>query len=140
MFPNAQSKNGPDEDWIAGAPVRRSDHSTGALLVTGWTYRYFARHLQESLKTSLLDQAKAAGNEGKLPVFYVAVFDRSGVYSAPLTPQVDEKALAGQGLVDRTASGAGQGTVTIADRAFGFAAQRTPKLAADTGVVVLRSD
>jgi hypothetical protein len=30
--------------------------------------------------------------------------------------------------------------VTIADRPFGFAAQRTPKMAADTGVVVLRSD
>jgi hypothetical protein len=30
--------------------------------------------------------------------------------------------------------------VTITDRAFGWAAQRTPKLAADTGVVVLRSE
>jgi hypothetical protein len=141
-FPNAQSKNGPDEDWIAAAPVKRADaaHSTGALLVTGWSYRYFARHLQESLKDLLLEQAKAAGSEGKLPVYYVALFDRSGVYSAPLTPAVDEQALVKQDLVAKTAAGPAQGTVTIADRPIGFAAQRTPKMAADTGVVVLRSD
>jgi hypothetical protein len=139
-FPNAQSKNGPDEDWVAAAPVKRADHTTGALLVTGWSYRYFARHLQEALKTYLLDQAKAAGNEGKLPVYYVALFDKSGVYSAPLTPAVDDQALASQDLVTKTASGPTQGTLTITDRGFGFAAQRTPKLAADTGVVILRSD
>jgi hypothetical protein len=141
-FPNAQTKNGPDEDWVAAAPVKRADaaHTTAALLVTGWSYRYFARHLQEALKTFLLDQAKAAGSEGKLPVYYVALFDRSGVYSAPLTPAVDEQALAREDLVAKTSAGPAQGTVTIADRGFGFAAQRTPKLAADTGVVVLRSD
>jgi len=139
-FPNAQTKAGPDEDWIAGAPVKRPDHSTGALLVTGWSYRYFARHLQEALKTLLLDQAKAAGNEGKLPVYYAALFDRTGVYSAPLTPAIDEQALAKENLVAKTASGPYQGTLTITDRAFGFAAQRTPKLAPDTGIVVLRSD
>ncbi|HEX4448081.1 MAG TPA: hypothetical protein VH044_15135, partial [Polyangiaceae bacterium] len=41
------NKNGPDEDWIAGAPVKRADGSAGAVLVTGWSYRYFSRHLQE---------------------------------------------------------------------------------------------
>ena len=33
-----------------------------------------------------------------------------------------------------------QAVITITDRAFGYAAARTPTLAADTGVVVLRSD
>ncbi|MGA7124083.1 MAG: hypothetical protein WBY94_28535, partial [Polyangiaceae bacterium] len=84
-FPNGSTKNGPDRDWIAAMPVRHADGSAGALLVTGWTYRYFARHLQESLKDRLAEQAKASGEEGKMPVFYVAVFDKSGVYSAPLT-------------------------------------------------------
>ncbi len=139
-FPNAASKNGPDEDWVAAVPVQREDGSAGALLVTGWTYRYFARHLQEVLKDRLTEQAKRTGDEGKTPVFYVAVFDASGVYSAPLTPPVDEKALADQNLVARTAGGPFHGTVEITDRAFGFAAQRTPRLAPDTGVVVLRSE
>jgi hypothetical protein len=139
-FPNASSKNGPDEDWIAGVPVKRESGEAGAIFVTGWTYRYFARHLQESLKDRLVDEAKKNGEEGKLPVFYVAVFDKTGVFTAPLTPPVDEKALADQGLVDKTAGGPAQGTLTITDRAFGWAAARTPRLAANTGIVVLRSE
>jgi hypothetical protein len=139
-FPNSTGKNGPDEDWVAAVPVKRDDGSTGAVFVTGWTYRFFARHLQESLKDRLVDEAKASGNEGKLPVFYVAVFDKSGVYPAPLTPQVDERALAGLDLLAKTAGGDAQGTVAITDRAFGWAATRAPRLAPDTGVVVLRSE
>jgi hypothetical protein len=139
-FPNASAKNGPDEDWIAGTPVKRENGDTGAVFVTGWTYRYFARHLQESLKDRLADEAKKTGNEGKIPVFYVAVFDKTGVYSAPLTPPVDEKALADQSLVDKTAGGPAQGTLTLTDRAFGWAAVRTPGMAPDTGIVVLRSE
>jgi hypothetical protein len=140
VFPNVTAKNGPDEDWVAAAPVKRENGSAGAILLTGWTYRYFARHLQESLKDRLAERAKAGENGGKLPIFYVAVFDRSGVYSAPLTPEVDEKALAAQDLPAKTAGGAYQGTVDITDRPFGFAALRVPRLAADTGVVVLRSE
>jgi hypothetical protein len=140
VFPNASTKNGPDEDWIAGVPVKRETGETGAVFVTGWTYRYFARHLQESLKDRLTDEAKKTDSEGKIPVFYVAVFDKTGVYSAPLTPPVDEKALAEQSLVDKTAGGPAQGTLNITDRAFGWAAIRTPRLAPDTGIVVLRSE
>jgi hypothetical protein len=139
VFPNSSSKNGPDRDWIAGVPVKNESGTTAAIFVTGWTYRFFARHLQESLKDRLVDEAKKRGDE-KMPVFYVAVFDKTGVYSAPLTPPVDEKALSEQDLVGKTAAGPAQGTLTITDRAFGWAAARTPKLAPDTGVVVLRSD
>jgi hypothetical protein len=139
-FPGPPSKNGPDKDWVAATPIVRADGSTGALLVTGWSYRYFARHLQSSLMSRLLDQAKAAGNEGRLPVYYVAVFDPSGVYSAPLTPAVDEHALAGQDLIGKTAQGPYEGTLTITDRDFGVAARRTPALGPDIGVAVLRSE
>lgn len=139
-FPDASSKNGPDEDWIAAIPVKREDGTTGAVLVTGWTYRYFARHLQESLKDRLNEEARKSGDEGKVPVFYVAVFDKTGVYPAPLTPAVNEKALAELELLPKSAQGSATGTVTITDRAFGWAAVRTPRLAPDTGIVVLRSE
>jgi hypothetical protein len=140
VFPGTPSKNGPDEDWVAAAPVQREDGTAGAVFVTGWLYRFFSRHLQESLRDRLVDEAKTSGDVGKLPVFYVAVFDKTGVYSAPLTPQVDEKALSDLGLVGKTAAGPAQGTLVLTDRAFGWAAARTPKLAPDTGVVVLRSE
>jgi hypothetical protein len=139
-FPGTGTTKGPDEDWIAGAPVVDAKGAPGAILVTGWSYVYFSRHLQEALKTHLLDVAKASHSDGKLPVYYVAIFDRRGVYPAPLTPDVNEKALAGEGLPDKTTGGPTQGTVTITDRDFGFAAVRTPKLAPDTGVVVLRTE
>jgi hypothetical protein len=137
-FPNVPANSGPEKDWVAGLPVKRDDGTTGALFVTGWTYRYFARHLQESLKDRLVDEAKT--NHIKMPVVYVALFDNAGVYSAPLTPSVDEKALEGEGLSNKTVSGAAQGTMTITDRAFGWAAVRTPGISPDTGVVVLRSE
>jgi hypothetical protein len=139
-FPNSSPKNGPDEDWIAAVPVKKEDGTTGAVLVTGWTYRYFARHLQESLKDRLNDEARKTGDEGKVPVFYVAVFDKTGVYPAPLTPAVNEKALGELELVPKSAQGSATGTISITDRAFGWAAVRTPKLAPDTGIVVLRSE
>lgn len=139
-FPNSPSKNGPDEDWIAGTPVKRDDGTTGAVFVTGWTYRFFARHLQASLQDQLTEQARKTGDEGKIPVFYVAVFDKTGVFPSPTTPPVNEKALAGVDLVSQTSAGPAQGTLNITDRGFGWAAMRTPKLAPDTGVVVLRSE
>jgi hypothetical protein len=139
-FPGTGAKGGPDKDWIAAVGVKKDDGTVGGLFVTGWSYRFFARHLEQALKTELTDQAKKAGTEGKLPIFYVAVFDKSGVYSAPLTPDVDEKAMAQADLVAKTSSGAFQGTTTITDRAFGYAARRVPKLGEDTGIVVLRSE
>ncbi len=137
-FANPKPGAPHDEDWVAGAPVKREDGTTGALLVTGWSYRYFSRHLQEALKSRLMDEAKNSG--GRVPVFYVAVFDKAGVYPAPLTPDVDEQALTGLDLVSKTASGTASGSLNITDRVFGFAAARTPRMAPDTGVVVLRSE
>lgn len=141
-FPSAaNSKNGPDKDYVAASPIKRDDGSVGGILVTGWSYRYFARHLSEVLKNDLLDKAKANGQEGRIPVFYVALFEKSGVYSAPLTPAVNEKALSEIDLVGKTAApGVASGTVTITERPFGWAATRTPKLGPDVGVVVLRSE
>jgi len=139
-FPNVSTKNGPDRDWVAAVPVLREDGTLGALFVTGWTYRYFARHLQESLNDRLTVRAKSGEADGKLPVFYAFVFDETGVYGAPLTPAVDEKALATEDLEGKTASGPAHGAVTIDDRAFGFGAVRTPRLGPGVGLVVLRSE
>jgi len=139
-FPGPPGKNGPDKDWIAATPVK-NDGKTVGIYLTGWTYRLFARHLQEVLKSKMSESLRASGDTGKMPIFYVGVFDKSGVYTAPLTPQVNEKALADENLVDKTtASGAAQGTINITDRDFGYAAKRVAKLGPDVGVVVLRSE
>ena len=66
--------------------------------------------------------------------------DRAGVYGAPQTPAVNEKALSDANLVDKTASGPTEGVLTITERDFGYGAIRTPKLGAEVGIVVLRSE
>ncbi|MBK6696187.1 MAG: hypothetical protein IPG50_28930 [Myxococcales bacterium] len=139
-FPGAASNQGPDKDWIAAAPVKGEGGKVEGLFVTGWAYRRFAYHLQESLRTELSEKARGGGDPGKLPVFYVGLFDKSGVYTAPRTPPVNEKALTDSDLVGKTQSGPYQGTTTITDRVFGIGAIRAPKLGPEAGVVVLRSE
>jgi hypothetical protein len=140
LFPTTTPIVPPDRDWMAAAPVKGPGDKVLGLLLTGWTFRRFANHLQEALRHDLQEQLLQAKDTGKLPILYVAVFDPTGVYCAPLTPPVNEKALADLDLVARTASGAAHGVTSITDRAFGFGAVRVPKLGVDTGVAVLRSE
>jgi hypothetical protein len=140
-FPGAISPTqGQDRDFIAAAPIKREDGSVAGLLVTGWAFRRFAFHLQEQMKHDIGEQLRNAHDTGKLPVLYAALFDKTGVYAATQTPSVNEKALADEKVYDKTASGPTQGVVTITDRAFGYAAARAPKLGADVGIAVLRSE
>lgn len=127
------TRAGPDAIWLAASPV-----GSQGILVTGWTYRAYARRLFESLRSELVAQAR--GEPGKLSVFYVGLFDRAGVYSSPTTPSVDEQAMRDSDLVTKTALGPCSGTVTITRRVFGYGAVRTPKLGPEVGVYVLRSE
>jgi hypothetical protein len=139
-FPGPPGPHGPDRDWMAATPVKDDAGKVEGILLTGWTYRRFANHLQESLRHDLVQDTLKAGDNGKLPILYVAVFDKDGVYAAPQTPPVNEKALADADLVGKTTAGPAQGVINITDRDFGFAAVRVPKLGPDTGVAVLRSE
>ncbi|HSO36935.1 MAG TPA: hypothetical protein VLT33_30630 [Labilithrix sp.] len=139
-FPGVPNPQGADKEWVAAVPVKREDSSLIGLLVTGWTYRRFAYHLQEALKRDLQDRLMREGEKGKLPVLYVFLFDKDNVYGARGTPPVNEKTLHGVNLVEKTANGPADSPLTIEDRAFGWAAARVPKLGPDVGIVVLRSE
>src|SRR5215472_291666 len=131
VFPGPPNPHGPDRDWMAAAPVKDASDKVVGILLTGWTYRRFANHLQESLRHDLQQAQLKSGDTGKLPIIYVALFDKTGVYAAPLVPPVDEQALAGADLEGKTASGPFVGKISITDRDFGYAAVRLPKLAED---------
>lgn len=140
-FPGAPNPAGPDKEWVAAVPVKRGDGTMLGLLVTGWTYRRFAYHLQEALKRDLQEKLMQAGDKGKLPVIYVFLFDKEAVYGARGTPPVNEKAMKDLNLVDKTnGSGSADAPIVIEDRAFGWAAIRVKKLGDDVGIVVLRSE
>jgi hypothetical protein len=135
-FPGPPLPSGPDKDWLAAVPIKKEDGSVGGILFTGWTFRRFAYHLQEQL---LHDLAEKQGN-AQLPVLYVMVFDKSGVYGAAQTPKVNEETIAGLNPVAQTAAGRAHGTLTITDRDFGWVATRLPRLGPEIGVAVLRSE
>jgi hypothetical protein len=127
-----------DPTWIAASPIKQNGKTLG-FVTSGWSWRAFAHHLQEELGTLL--KTAALKDESKLPVFYVGVFDANGVYVDRLTPEANERALEGLHLDQKTEKdGAASGVVTIEERAFGFSARLTPKLAPKTGIVVIRSE
>lgn len=131
---------GPDKEWVAGVPVKREDGALAGMLVTGWTYRWFAYHLQESLKREVQEALLREDDKGKLPVLYVFLFDKDGVYGARETPLVNENALAAAGVFAKTAGGPTSEPIEITERKFGWAAERVPKLGPDVGIAVLRSE
>lgn len=131
---------GPDKEWVAAVPVKRDDGALAGMLVTGWTYRWFAYHLQESLKREVQDALLRADDKGKLPVLYVFLFDKDAVYGARETPPINEKALADAGVFAKTAGGPASEPLEITERKFGWAAARVPKLGPDVGIAVLRSE
>lgn len=138
-FPESEAATPSDRDWIAAVPVK-VDGETKGLFISGWSYRHFAYHLQETLKSELARRLRESNDTGKLPVFYAAVFDETGVYTARLTPEVNEKALKAIGLAEKTkATSEYRGNIEITGRAFGVGAKRTPKLGPSAGVVVLES-
>ncbi|MFO0736685.1 MAG: hypothetical protein U0270_12445 [Labilithrix sp.] len=137
--------HGNDKEWVAAVPVKKADGSKSGLLVTGWTYRRFAYHLQVTAQREVQDALMRAGDKGKMPILYVCLFDKEGLYCAaspgvPPVPEVNEKALETAKLYDKTAGGTAAEPLKITDRDFGWAAARTPKLGPDVGVAVLRSD
>lgn len=145
QFPGVPSQYGADKEWVAAVPVKRQDGSTMGILVTGWTYRRFAFHLQDVVKRELQNKLMRENDKGKLPILYVGLFDKEHVYGAaapgtPPFPAVNEKALEQAGLVEKTANGPAQGVIKITERDFGWAAARAPKLGPDLGVVLLRSE
>jgi hypothetical protein len=147
QFPGTPNPAGPDREWVAAVPVKKADGSaTQGVLVTGWTYRRFAYHLQITIQRELQDQLMRNKDKGgKMPILYVCLFDKDNVYGAGApgaipVPEVDEKALAQVGLHAKTASGMASSPLKITDRDFGWAATRLPKIGPEVGVVVLRSE
>jgi hypothetical protein len=140
-----QFQPGGDREWVAAVPVKKPDGAPEGMLVTGWTYRRFAYHLEVTLQREVQDQLMRTADKGKMPILYVCLFDKDAVYprgapGAQPFPDADEKALSAAGLFEKTAAGPAAGPITIEEREFGWAAARLPKLSPDLGVVVLRSD
>lgn len=131
-------RNGPDVQWVAAHPVKASGGELKGLFVTGWSFRAYAYRLQEAAKRDIAEIAKRDGLKST-PLLYVFAWKGAKAYGGPMTPDVNTEALEKLDLPAKTASGPWSGTVEIAGRTFGAAAQRVPELAADAGVAALVS-
>jgi hypothetical protein len=138
----AGARNGSDEQWVAGEPVRDAAGLVRAIYLSGWSLRRFAYHLEETLKHDLVTAALRSGDPNvKQPLVYVFVFAGAKVYGAPLTPLVNSDALEKLDLTSKTPTDQPfHTTVEITGRGYGVASGRTPKMGTDVGVAVLRSE
>jgi hypothetical protein len=136
------TRTGADEQWIAAAPVRDDKGAVKGLYVTGWSFRRFAYHLEETVRHDLIESAlRENDTRTKQPLLYAFVFDGSKVYGPPITPAVDVQALEALDLSAKTANDVTfHQQLEITQRTFGLAARRTPKLGPNCGIAVLRSE
>jgi hypothetical protein len=142
MPETAGARNGGDEQWVAAAPVRDAKGTLRGIYASGWSMRRFAYHLEETLKHDMTADALRAGDKHvKLPLVYVFVLAGSKVYGAPVTPLINSETLEKLDLASKLTEGAVfHQTLEISGRGFGLAAKRAPKMGADIGVAVLRSE
>jgi hypothetical protein len=139
MAEAAGARTGGDQEWVSGAPVRDRAGVVRGIYATGWSLRRFAYHLEETLKHDFTEEALKGSF--KVPLVYVFVFVGSKVYGAPVTPLVNAEELEKLDLVAKTVDGRTfHERIEITGRAYGLGAMRSPKLGADAGVAVLRSE
>ncbi len=137
----AAKPNLADQQWLVAVPVRDSSDAVRGIYVSGWSYKRFAYHLEETLKHDITIEAIQAKKERfKQPLLYAFVFAGPRVYGAPVTPQINAEALEKLDLPARTTNGLHHQPLEITGRAFGLAAVRVAALGGDAGVAILRSE
>lgn len=132
-------KTGVDLAWAVGHPIKDDKGTAKGMFLTGWSFRSFAYHLEETAKRHVNDATKKAGKK-LTPIVYVFMIKGKTAYGAPLTPDVNAQAIEGLGLLEKTAAGPFRTNLEITGRVFGAAAQRTPELGDDAAVAVLLSE
>jgi len=126
-----------DGQWVAAQPVLAGSEVKG-LYVTGWSWAAYARRLEFALASNL----RGALKEGeKLPLVYVYLVVGKDVYGAPVSPEVNARAIAQLSpLAQASAKAPTSYELEIAGREFGLAVELVPDLGKDVAIAVLRSE
>jgi hypothetical protein len=127
-----------DGQWAAATAVMGPSGVAG-IYATGWSWSAYAYRLENQLRSTVKSQATEEGS--KLPLVYVYVVVEKEVFGAPVSPDVNAKAVKDSGLMGRAS---GETTVDTAQeiegRDFGIALRRVPALGADVAIAVVRSE
>lgn len=127
-----------DGQWAVAIPVMKGSEVTG-VYATGWSWSAYAYRLENQLRSTV--KSEAAANQSKEPLVYVYVVVEKEAYGAPISPDVNAKAIKDSGLMGRASGEAPVGTVQeIEGREFGIALRRVPALGAGVAIAVVRSE
>jgi hypothetical protein len=138
MAEAAGVKGRSDGQWVAAIPVMKGSDVAG-IYATGWSWSAYAYRLENQLRSTVKSEAKEA--QSKEPLVYVYVVVENEVFGAPISPDVNAKAIKESGLMGRAS---GESVVDVAQeiegRDFGLALRRVPALGPDVAIAVVRSE
>ena len=127
-----------DGQWTAATGVMKGAE-VGGVYATGWSWSAYAYRLENQLRSTVKSEASESGT--KEPLVYVYVVVEKEAYGAPVSPEVNAKAVKDSGLLGRAS---GESVVDmvqeIEGREFGIALRRVPALGADVAIAVVRSE
>lgn len=127
-----------DGQWAAAMPVSKGNDLAG-VYATGWSWSAYAYRLENHLRSRVKSEAQE--QKSKEPLVYVYVVVEKEAYGAPISPDVNAKAVKESGLMGRAS---GETVVDIAQeiegRDFGIALRRVPALGPDVAIAVVRSE
>lgn len=127
-----------DGQWVAAAPVMKGSDVAG-IYATGWSWSAYAYRLENQLRSAVKSEARESAT--KEPLVYVYVVVEKSVFGAPISPDVNAKAIQDSGLLGRAAGDAiADATQEIEGRDFGLALKRVPALGQDVAIAVVRSE
>ncbi|HYQ18828.1 MAG TPA: hypothetical protein VEQ58_23795, partial [Polyangiaceae bacterium] len=127
-----------DGQWTAAAPVMKGAE-VGGIYATGWSWSAYAYRLENQLRSRVKSEATEGGT--KEPLVYVYVVVEKEAYGAPISPDVNAKAVKDSGLMGRASGEAVVDTaLEIEGRDFGIAVRRVPALGPDVAIAVVRSE
>lgn len=127
-----------DGQWAAAVPVMKGAEVAG-VYATGWSWSAYAYRLENQLRSTV--KSEAAATSTREPLVYVYVMVDKEAYGAPISPDVNAKAVKDSGLLGRaTGEAIVDAAQEIEGRDFGLALRRVPALGADVAIAVVRSE
>jgi hypothetical protein len=133
----AEVRGKPDAQWVAGVGVRPGGVAR-ALYATGWSWSAYAYRLENSVRTSARSTATTQQNQ---PLLYAFVIVDGDVYGAPVSPEVNARAVHDHVPIGQLRQGVPfSAELEITGRSFGVAAELAPDLGGKVAIAVLRSE
>jgi hypothetical protein len=132
----AEVRGRPDAEWVAAVPVGAAP--ARAVYATGWSWSAYAYRLENAARSSARGSAT---DPHKVPLLYVYIVVGKDVYGAPISPDVNAKAVREQNVLEKLHGAEPiRAELEITGRGFGLAAVALPEFGSDVAVVLLRSE